>query len=77
VGPIDLLLTDVIMPGISGKALADQLIELLPDLKVLFISGYTDNAIAHHGVLDPDVHLLQKPFTPMDLARKVRMILDG
>jgi len=75
-GPIHLLLTDVVMPGISGMALADRLTADRPDIKVLFMSGYTDNAIAHHGVLDPGITLLQKPFSPMDLARRVRALLD-
>ncbi|MBI1878196.1 MAG: PAS domain S-box protein, partial [Chloroflexi bacterium] len=61
-GPIHLLLTDVVMPGISGKALARELAHTRPDLKILFMSGYTDEAIAHHGVLDPGVAFLQKPF---------------
>ena len=75
-GPIDLLLTDVVMPGMSGKALADQLLRTQPDLRAIFMSGYTDEAIAHHGVLDPDVAFLQKPFSPTILARKVRDVLD-
>jgi len=69
--------TDVVMPGLSGKALAEQLAQTHPDLRILFMSGYTDNAIAHHGVLDPGVSLLQKPFRPIDLARKVRAVLDA
>jgi len=73
---IDLLLTDVVMPGMSGKALADEMARTDPRLKILFISGYSDDAIAHHGVKDPDIHLLQKPFSPLDLARKVREVLD-
>ncbi len=75
-GSIDLLLTDVVMPGMSGKALADQLLRTQPDLRTIFMSGYTDEAIAHHGVLDPDVAFLQKPFSPTVLARKVRDVLD-
>jgi len=75
--PIQLLLTDVVMPGISGRALAEQLQQIRPNLKVLFMSGYTDEAIARHGVLAPGVSLLQKPFTPTSLARKVREVLDG
>lgn len=75
-GPLHLLVTDVIMPGISGKVLADQLRQTYPEIKILFMSGYTNNAIAHHGVLDSDVVFLQKPFGPVALARKVRQVLD-
>jgi nitrogen-specific signal transduction histidine kinase/FixJ family two-component response regulator len=76
-GKIHLVLTDVIMPGMSGKALADRLAETFPGTKVLFMSGYTDDAIAHHGVLDSGTHFLAKPFVAADLARKVRAVLDG
>ena len=73
---IDLLITDVIMPGMSGKDLADQILERCPGLRVLYISGYTDDAIADHGVLSPDLDFLPKPFTPDKLAQKVREVLD-
>jgi PAS domain S-box-containing protein len=76
-GPIHLLLTDVVMPGMSGKAAAQQLSAGRPSLKILYMSGYTDEAIAHHGVLDPGVAFLQKPFGAMGLAHKVRAVLDG
>jgi PAS domain S-box-containing protein len=75
-GPVHLLLTDVIMPGGNGKALADQLTGMWPDLKVIFMSGYADEAIGQHGVLEPDVDFLPKPFAPLDLAQKVRAVLD-
>ena len=76
-GRIHLLMTDVIMPGMGGKQLATQLIETYPDTKILFCSGYTEEAILHHGVLAPGIHFLQKPFTPTSLARKIRSVLDG
>ena len=74
-GTIDLLVTDVIMPGITGKALADQLTPLRPGIKVLFVSGYSGEVIAHRGVLDAGVAYLPKPFTPAILAAKVREVL--
>jgi CheY-like chemotaxis protein len=72
----DLLLTDVIMPGINGRVLAEQLCPRQPQMKVLYMSGYTDSFIAGHGVLDPGVHLVHKPFTEEDLIRKARLVLD-
>jgi DNA-binding response OmpR family regulator len=76
-GDIQLLLTDVVMPGLNGRALALELLKTHERLKVLYMSGYTDDAIGHHGVLDPGTHFIGKPFTGHDLARKVREVLDG
>ncbi len=75
--PIRLAVTDVMMPQMGGKAMAEWLKTSYPDLKILFTSGYTDNTIAHHGVLDAGVEFLAKPYTPTTLVRKVRELLDG
>jgi len=74
-GAVHLLLTDVVMPGISGRQLSDELTRLRPDTKVLFTSGYTDDAVVRHGVLESGIAYLQKPFTVDGLARKVREVL--
>ena len=75
-GKIHLLITDVIMPEMNGLELSEQLQSLFPDLKCIFMSGYTANAIAHHGVLDEGVHFVQKPFSKRDLAKIIREVLD-
>ena len=74
---IHLLLTDVVMPAMDGKELAEKLQSKRPEMKVLFMSGYTDNAVAHHGILDAGLNFIQKPFTAASLAQKVREVLDG
>jgi signal transduction histidine kinase/CheY-like chemotaxis protein len=76
-GRIDLLLTDIVMPHMGGKELADRIIELDPAIKVIFTSGYTDEAISHYGMLDPEITFLQKPFSPGALVAKVREVLDA
>jgi CheY-like chemotaxis protein len=75
-GSIDLLLTDVVMPGVSGPELANQLVDRRPTLRVVYMSGYTDEAIVHHGILEPGVILLNKPLTSETLGRRVREALD-
>jgi CheY-like chemotaxis protein len=74
--PIRLVVTDVIMPVMDGKVMAEWLKTTYPDLKILFTSGYTDDVIAQHGVFEPGVAFLPKPYTPGNLARKVRELLD-
>ncbi|MDR3562663.1 MAG: PAS domain S-box protein [Negativicutes bacterium] len=77
-GPaISLVITDVIMPLMGGKVMAEWLKTTYPNLKILFTSGYSDNAITHHGVLEPGIAFLPKPYTPATLARKVRALLDN
>jgi CheY-like chemotaxis protein len=74
---ISLLFTDIVMPDMNGRRLADQAVERRPDLKVLYTTGYTQNAVIHNGTLDPGVAFLPKPFSLDSLARKVRQVLDG
>ena len=75
--PIHLTLTDVIMPGMSGRKLAEQIASVRPQMKVLYMTGYTDDMVIHHKVFEPGIALLQKPFNRSQLARKVRSVLDG
>jgi CheY-like chemotaxis protein len=76
-GPIDLLITDVVMPVMSGRELAERLTVERPGMKVLFVSGFADRAVVHHGMLSPGINYLQKPFPLSELARKVQEILKG
>jgi CheY-like chemotaxis protein len=76
-GPIHILVTDVVMPRLSGRELVTRLTAARPDVKVLYISGYTDDSIFRHGVLEGGVAFLQKPFNLRDLAQKIRQVLDG
>jgi CheY-like chemotaxis protein len=76
-GTIHLLLSDVVMPQVSGPELAKRLASVRPDMKVLCMSGYTDDSIVRHGVLEAQIAFLQKPITPEALRRKVREVLDG
>ena len=75
-GEIHLLMTDVVMPEMNGKELAERVLSFHPGLKCLFMSGYTTNVIAHHGVLDEGVHFVQKPFSMKELAGAVRSALE-
>jgi len=75
-GRIHLVLTDVVMPHVGGRDLAEVLAKVRPETRVLFMSGYTDDAVVRHGILQDGIPYLQKPFTPKSLARKVREVLD-
>jgi CheY-like chemotaxis protein len=76
-GEIHMVITDVVMPGMSGRELAKRLLESRADIKVLYLSGYTEDAILHQGALDSGTAFLQKPFTLQALSRKVREVLRG
>jgi len=72
---LHLLITDMVMPGMGGRALAEALVQADARIRVLYVSGYTDNAIVHKGILEPGLAFLPKPYTPQQLARKVREVL--
>ena len=76
-GPIHCVVTDVVMPGLGGRQMVEQLVATHPQVKVLFLSGYTDDAVVRHGILHEQVPFLQKPFSAVTLATKVREILDS
>jgi CheY-like chemotaxis protein len=75
-GPIHLMVSDVVVPDMNGRKIADQILPIRPDIKLLFMSGYTDEDVKGHGVLTQEAAFLEKPFTPDSLARKVREVLD-
>jgi len=75
--PFDLLLTDVVLPGKNGRELADEVLRRRPGVKVIFMTGYSRNAIVHQGRLDPGTELISKPLIEGTVARKIRQVLDG
>ena len=76
-GPPALLMTDVVMPGRNGRAVAERAAARFPGLPVLYMSGYTDDIIAHHGIIEAGVELIEKPFTVADLTQRIRALIDG
>ena len=76
-GPIHLLLTDVVMPRMSGPRVAEQVAAVRPDIKVLYMSGYTDDSVVRHGVLTQEMPFIQKPLSPIALRKKIREVLGG
>jgi two-component system, cell cycle sensor histidine kinase and response regulator CckA len=77
IGGVDLLLTDVVMPEVNGRVLAERLAALSPSMRILFMSGYSDEAVYRHGEISPNASFIEKPFTDRTLARKVREVLDA
>jgi CheY-like chemotaxis protein len=75
-GHIDMLMTDVVMPHMGGRELAERMAQMYPEMRILFTSGYTDDAVVRHGVIETGMNFIQKPFTPDGLAQKVREVLD-
>jgi len=71
-----MLLTDVIMPGMSGKDLSEKILKIIPKIKIIFMSGYTDDAIVKHGVLEEGINFIQKPFTPQQLIKVIKEVLQ-
>ena len=74
--PVDLLITDVVMPGMNGRELADKMVKIYPEIKILYTSGYPENVIAHHGMLDEGLNFIGKPYTMSTLAKKIREVIE-